>query len=123
LPQQNFTQRYAIAFSTFTTTDMGIIIIFVVMVILLVTTLGTLLFYKCAHWLMIEWCRLPFSNHLLWTAICIIVEAVNLWYLLFFLNDARGSVPDTTIVWKVLIIFSLLVSTVTYFIGHRLIKI
>jgi hypothetical protein len=72
---------------------------------------------------MIEWCRLPFSNHILWTAICIIVEAVNLWYLLFFLNDARDSVPDTTIVWKVLIIFSLLVSTVTYFIGHRLIKI
>lgn len=102
---------------------MGIIVIFIVIVLLLFTTLGSFLLYKSLHWLMIDWLEWSWSGRNLWLLVSLLIEFINLWYLVFFLNDARGDTPDTSIVWKFLIVLSVLISMATCWVGWRFFKL
>jgi hypothetical protein len=101
---------------------MGIIFVFILFLITLLTVGGGAVFYNLCHLITIKWLHFPLSPKWIWVSICLIISIINLYCLLFFLNDSKGSTPDISIVWKFLMGVSAGLSLLTCFVGLRLIK-
>lgn len=101
---------------------MGIIFVFILFLIILLTVGGGVISYNLCHFIAIKWHHLPLSPKWLWAIVCLIISTINLYCLLFFLNDSKGGTPDMSIVWKFLIGVSVGLSLLTCFVGLRLIK-
>ena len=101
---------------------MGILFLFVLVVIGFIAVVGAAILYQLGYWIGLRGLQLPLSSRTLWAIVCVTACLVNLYGLLFLLNDSKGDTPDTSIVWKFLMGVSLLISIVTYFFGLRLIK-
>jgi hypothetical protein len=101
---------------------MGILILFVFVVLCLFATLGAFILYQIGYWIGLKWLHLPLPSRWLWALVCLTTYLVNLYGLLFLLNDSKGDMPNPSIIWKYLMGISLIVSVVTYFLGIKLIK-
>ena len=101
---------------------MGIIFVFILFLIVLLTVGGGTIFYHLSYLIAIKWLHFSLSSKWLWVFICLIISCVNLYCLLFFLNDSKGGTPDISVVWKFLMGVSVIISVLTCFVGLRLIK-
>lgn len=101
---------------------MGILVVFILFLILLTTIAGATLFYRISHVLFINWLHLPFSTVWIWGIICLIINIINLSFLLFLFNDSKNDNPNPGIIWLFLMGVSVLLSIATFFIGLKMIK-
>lgn len=101
---------------------MGILFLFVLIVMGFIAIVGAMIVYQLGYWIIIKWMQLSFPTHWLWTLVCTAAGLLNLSGLLFLLNDAKNDTPDPSLIWKIMMVISVLLSTLTYFIGLRFIK-
>lgn len=101
---------------------MGIIIMFVLILMAVFTIVGAAIIYLICHEVVIKWLHIPIYPRGLWLFICLLFSAINVYCLVFLLNDSRGDTPDTSLVWKSLIGVSVVLSALTWWVGMRLIK-
>ncbi|MEZ4903553.1 MAG: hypothetical protein R2822_18205 [Spirosomataceae bacterium] len=101
---------------------MGILLMFLVFVIGIITIIGSALVYQLSYWIGLKWLYLPISTHWLWALACAATEFLNLSGLFFLLSDSKNDSPNPSIIWKSMMIVSVLLSTLNYMLGLRFIK-